>query len=261
MKHVSYACVADKSSSAQAALKKLKKEYRFLDVKKDRERVKAIVVLGGDGFMLQTMHRFLDWNVPLYGMNRGTMGFLMNDFSTENLRDRVREAQGFKLYPLKMYARTMSGQEHTALAFNEVSLLRETRQAAKIRVTVDHVVRLEEMVCDGVLVSTPAGSTAYNFSANGPVIPIEANVLALTPISVFRPRRWKGALVPHTATVHFEILQSNKRPVSAVADFTEVRDVESVEISEHRRRRITLLFDAARSLQERIIKEQFMIEE
>jgi NAD+ kinase len=254
-----FVCVADTTPRAQEAYLKLLEQYRFLgESPSDLERARAIVVLGGDGFMLQTLHRYMEYHLPFYGMNCGTMGFLMNQFRTNALRSRVREAHHTSLYPLQMFARTLSGKTHRALAINEVSLLRETRQAAKIQVMVDHVVRIPEMVCDGVLVATPAGSTAYNFSAGGPIIPMGANVLALTPLSVFRPRLWKGALIPHTASVHFTVREADKRPVSAVADFTEVRDVESVEVSEYRQQKITLLFDPERNLRERVTEEQFM---
>lgn len=258
IKKTVFACLADSSEKSQDAYRQLIAHYSFLDLEKESNKVEAIIVLGGDGFMLQMLHDYMDLGIPFYGMNCGTYGQLMNDFNADELRYRVRHAHGATLFPLQMFARTVKGKTHKALAFNEVSLLRETRQAAKICVTVDHVVRIREMVCDGVMVATPAGSTAYNMSAGGPIVPLGANVLALTPISVFRPRRWRGALIPNTASVHFDILYPHKRPVSAVADFTEIRDVESVEVSEYRKTKVTLLFDPERNLEERVIKEQFL---
>mgnify|MGYP005809644185 CR=1 FL=1 len=218
-----------------------------------------MVALGGDGFMLETVHRVLDRNIPVYGMNRGSVGFLMNPFSEDGLEDRLASAQAAVLYPLRMHAVTRAGAVEEALAFNEVSLLRQLRQTAKIRITVDGRVRLPELACDGVLISTPAGSTAYNLSAHGPIVPLSANLLPLTPISAFRPRRWRGALLPSTAEVLFEVLESEKRPTSAVADFTEVRDVASVAVNEDRTVSVTLLFDPDQGLSERIIAEQFTV--
>lgn len=258
MKYATIGCVADETEKAQAALAELSVRYEFMDMSKKKTRPEVLVVLGGDGFMLQTLHRYMDKGVPIYGMNCGTVGFLMNSYSPYHLVERIENARTSTLYPLRMYARSINGRESEMLAINEVSLLRETRQAAKIRVTVDHVVRVPEMVCDGVLVSTPAGSTAYNFSAGGPILPLSANVLSLTPLGPFRPRRWRGALLPHMSSIYFEILEPDKRPVSAVADFTEVRDVVSVSIHEHRNSGLNLLFDPEHNLEERIIKEQFM---
>jgi NAD+ kinase len=217
----------------------------------------VIVALGGDGFMLETLHRVLSRNVPVYGMNCGSVGFLMNTFSEDNLPERLANGQEAVLHPLRMYAVTVTGAVEEALALNEVSLLRQLRQGAKIRITVDGRVRLPELMCDGVLVSTPAGSTAYNLSAHGPIVPLSANLLPLTPISAFRPRRWRGALLPSTAEVLFEVLETEKRPVAAVADFTEVRDVVSVAVSEDRSVGVTVLFDPDQGLSERIIAEQF----
>ena len=202
-----------------------------------------VVCLGGDGFMLETLHRTLSRDVPVYGMNCGSVGFLMNAFLEADLPERLARAQEVVLHPLRMHAITRTGAVEEALALNEVSLLRQLRQTAKIRITIDGRVRLAELVCDGVLVSTPAGSTAYNLSAHGPIVPLSANLLPLTPISAFRPRRWRGALLPSTADVVFEILERDKRPVSAVADFTEVRDVASVAVSEDRTVKTTILFD------------------
>lgn len=221
----------------------------------------AVVCLGGDGFMLETLHRIMSDHAttPVYGMNCGSVGFLMNAFAEDDLPARLGRAQAAVLHPLRMHAVTQTGAVEEALALNEVSLLRQLRQAAKIRITVDGRIRLPELVCDGVLVSTPAGSTAYNLSAHGPIVPLSANLLPLTPISAFRPRRWRGALLPSTADVLFEILELDKRPVAAVADFTEVRNVASVAISEDRSVVTTILFDPEQGLSERIIAEQFTV--
>jgi NAD+ kinase len=223
------------------------------------EKASAVVPLGGDGFMLETIHRVLPLNLPVYGMNCGSVGFLMNTFSEDALRERLLSAQEAVLYPLRMRAVNASGETREALAFNEVSLLRQLRQTSKIRVTVDGRVRLPELMCDGIIISTPAGSTAYNLSAHGTIVPLSANLLPLTPISAFRPRRWRGALLPSTAQVLFEVIESDKRPTAAVADFTEVRDVLSVSVSEDRSLNITVLFDPDRALSERIIAEQFTV--
>ena len=219
----------------------------------------VVVALGGDGFMLETIHQMVDLNLPVYGMNRGSVGFLMNNYSEDDLPGRLSRAQAAELHPLRMHAVTATGAVEEALAFNEVSLLRQLRQASKIRISVDGRVRLEELSCDGVLISTPAGSSAYNLSAHGPIIPLSANLLPLTPISAFRPRRWRGALLPSTADVLFEVLEADKRPTAAVADFTEVRDVVSVAVSEDRSVSVTVLFDPDRGLSERIIAEQFTV--
>ena len=223
------------------------------------EQAAAIVALGGDGGMLETQHRWLGHNIPVYGMNCGSVGFLMNEFREERLEERLAEAQAAVLHPLRMRASTEIGGTAEALAINEVSLLRETRQAAKVRILVDGKVRLPELICDGVLVATPAGSTAYNLSAHGPIVPLGANLMPLTPISAFRPRRWRGALLPGEAAVVFEILEAEKRPVAAVADYTEVRDVRRVEVREDRSIALTLLFDPDHGLSERIIAEQFTV--
>lgn len=223
----------------------------------DLDRATTIVALGGDGFMLETQHRLLGTNRAVYGMNCGSVGFLMNEYREEGLPDRIAASIPSELHPLRMHATTVIGGEAEALAINEVSLLREQRQAAKLRITVDGTVRLPELICDGVLVSTPAGSTAYNLSAHGPIVPLSANLLPLTPISAFRPRRWRGALLPGQSDVLFEVLEPEKRPVAAVADYTEVRDVLTVRVREDRSVSLTLLFDADHSLSERIIAEQF----
>ena len=221
------------------------------------DRAEVVVALGGDGFLLETLHRTLARPVPVYGMNRGSVGFLLNEFSEDGLLDRVARAQQVMLHPLRMLATGVNGECVEGLAINEVSLLRETRQAAKLRITVDGIVRLPELICDGCLVSTPAGSTAYNLSAHGPILPLGSSIMALTPISAFRPRRWRGALLPQSARIVFEVLESAKRPVSAVGDFTEVRDVAKVEVREDRNVSLTLLFDPEHNLEERILKEQF----
>jgi len=223
------------------------------------EDAQVIVALGGDGFMLETLHDQIGTPKPIYGMNRGSVGFLMNEYSEDALLERINLAERAVIHPLRMTALDVHGQEHKALAINEVSLLRQTRQTAKLRISIDGKVRLNELSCDGALVATPAGSTAYNLSAHGPIIPLDAKVLALTPISAFRPRRWRGALLAHTAKVSFEILEADKRPVSAVADNFEVRDVLEVHVAEARDISMHMLFDAGRSLEERVLAEQFSV--
>jgi NAD+ kinase len=207
--------------------------------------------------MLETLHRNLAMRRPIYGMNRGSVGFLMNDYREDQLLERIAAAEQAIIHPLRMMAIDSQGARHQALAINDVSLLRETRQTAKLRIIIDGRPRLEELICDGALVSTPAGSTAYNLSAHGPIIPIDAQVLALTPISAFRPRRWRGALLSHKAKVTFQILEADKRPVSAVADNFEVRGVVEVQVLEDRSISMAMLFDAGRSLEERVLAEQF----
>jgi NAD+ kinase len=248
------AFVAAPTPDAQAALADLRRSHASVPV----SEATVVVALGGDGFMLETIHAGLAGDIPVFGMNRGSVGFLMNEYHSENLPLRLAAAQAVRLHPLHMRAVTTGGQVIEAAAFNEVSLLRETRQAAKFRVLVDGVLRMNELVCDGLIVTTPAGSTAYNLSANGPILPLGCDLLALTPLSPFRPRRWRGALLPHRAQVTLEILEADKRPVSAVADFTEARDVARVEIMENRNIARTLLFDPEHNLEERILKEQFL---
>jgi NAD+ kinase len=216
------------------------------------------VALGGDGFMLETLHKHMARAAPIYGMNRGTIGFMMNDYIEDDLPSRIARSPGVVLHPLRMVARRAGADAVDALAVNEVSLLRETRQTAKLRISIDGVVRMEELICDGALVATPAGSTAYNLSVGGPIIPLGSNLLAVTPISAFRPRRWRGALLPHRARVKIEVLETEKRPVSAVADSTEVREVTEVEVVEDRSISLTLLFDPEHALEERVLKEQFL---
>jgi len=248
------AFVAADSEPAQTALRRLRKRYGTAPP----ETADVIVTLGGDGTMLETLHRYIDRDVPFYGMNRGTVGFLLNEFRETGLRQRLEAASPVTLHPLRMVARTVDGTETEAIAINEVSLLRESRQAAKLRIRIDRKVRLAELVCDGVLVATPAGSTAYNLSAHGPIIPVGAGLLALTPISAFRPRRWRGALLPASSRITIQIVEPTKRPVSAVADYTEVRDVREVRVREARDIRLNLLFDSEHNLEERILHEQFV---
>jgi NAD+ kinase len=217
----------------------------------------CIVSLGGDGLMLEIQHRYMGRNIPVYGMNRGTVGFLLNEYDEEDLAERIATAYSQTLHPLKMTATRQTGDVVEALTMNEVSMLRQTRQAAKLRVTVDGVARIAELTCDGILVATPAGSTAYNLSVGGPIIPLDSNLMALSPISAFRPRRWRGALLTNTAHLEIEVLEPTKRPVSAVSGVTEVREVKTVEIVEDRHTCYTILFDPHHTLQERILKEQF----
>ena len=217
----------------------------------------VVVALGGDGFMLETLHGAIATGKPVYGMNRGSVGFLLNDYDEERLLERIAAAEQAVIHPLAMDVLDVAGHRSRALAINEVSLFRQTFQTAKLRIMIDGKVRLAELACDGALVSTPAGSTAYNLSAHGPIIPLSANVLALTPISAFRPRRWRGALLSHGARVAVDVLEPDRRPVSAAADNVEVRDVARVDIAEDRSVSLTLLFDAGRSLEERVLAEQF----
>jgi NAD+ kinase len=217
----------------------------------------VIVALGGDGLMLQTLHRFMKSGKAIYGMHRGTVGFLMNDFAEDDLPERLSRAETTLIHPLLMRARDADGNQHEAHAINEVSLFRQTYQAAWLRIMVDGKERLPQLVADGVMVATPAGSTAYNLSAQGPIIPINAPLLAVTPISPFRPRRWRGALLPDSARVQIDVLEADKRPVAAVADHDEVRAVKSVEVMMDRTISIPMLFDPGHSLDERILREQF----
>ncbi len=244
--------VAANVPDAHAALRIMQRKHEDAGA----EKADIVVALGGDGFMLQTLHNFLSRKKPIYGMNLGSVGFLMNEYREDDLEKRLEAAESAVIHPLRMSAESTTGKTD-ALAFNEVSLLRQTRQAAKVRILVDEKVRTAELICDGVLVSTPAGSTAYNLSAHGPILPIDADLLALTPISAFRPRRWRGALLSHRARVRFEILEAVKRPVSAVADDLEVRDITAVDVAEDRSVSMTMLFDAGHSLDERILAEQF----
>ncbi len=249
------AFVAASSPKAQASRARLIARYGNSPM----ADAQVIVALGGDGYLLETLHAIIGRHVPVFGMNCGSVGFLMNGFAEDDLPQRLADAQAAVLHPLRMHAVTQAGAVEEALALNEVSLLRQGRQAAKIRITVDGRVRVAELICDGVLIATPAGSTAYNLSAHGPIVPLSANLLPLTPISAFRPRRWRGALLPSTADVLFEVLELDKRPVAAVADAFEVRDVASVAVSEDRSIEWTVLFDPDMALSERIIAEQFTV--
>ena len=245
--------VASRAKEAQEGLALLKKRYKNVPPNKGD----VIVALGGDGFVLETLHKYMNRDVPIFGMNRGTIGFLMNEFREEKLLERISAAQEVPLRPLEMIA-MRKGRRKIALAINEVSLLRETRQAAKIRISVDGVVRIPELICDGILLSTPAGSTAYNLSAHGPIIPIGADILALTPISAFRPRRWRGALLSDRSTVTLDVLDSDFRPVSASADSAEVRRVTRVVVEQADDITINLLYDPGFSLSDRATREQFV---
>lgn len=218
-----------------------------------------VVVLGGDGYLLHILHEAMRASAPkpVFGMNRGTIGFMMNDWQPDDLPARLAAALPFTLHPLLMTATTVAGDVVTSPAINEVSLLRETRQAAKIGITIDGKVRMEELICDGVLVATPAGSTAYNLSAHGPILPLQSDLLALTPISPFRPRRWRGALLPQSSTIEFTVNEADKRPVSAVADQLEVRDVATVSVVTDKSITLTLMFDPDYALDDRIVSEQF----
>lgn len=247
------AFVASDSPEAQSALTKLVALYG----NRKPKDADAIVALGGDGLMLQTLHRHMNGHIPIFGMNCGSVGFLMNEYREDNLHERLAHAEVSRIHPLSMIATDSSGKAHKALAINEVSLFRETAQAAKLRISIDGTVRLDELICDGVLVATPAGSTAYNLSAHGPIVPINAPLLALTPISPFRPRRWRGALLPNKARITIEVLETPKRPVSAVADHFETRSVVRVEIEKARQIELYMMCDPDHSLDERILTEQF----
>jgi len=246
--------LASETEVAQEALAKMTAAYGNVPLAK----AEVIVALGGDGFMLQTLHGTQATELPVYGMNCGTIGFLMNEYGEEALPERLAEAEEEVINPLAMRAETAGGHRREALAINEVSLLRAGPQAAKLRITVDGKVRMEELVCDGALLSTPAGSTAYNYSAHGPILPIGAEVLALTPMAAFRPRRWRGALLPKTAVVRFDVLDPAKRPVMADADGQSVRDVVAVEIRSEDAIRHRILFDPGHGLEERLTREQFI---
>ena len=222
-----------------------------------RDECDVIIALGVHGFMLVAIKSDLDLNLPIFGLNFVSVGFLMNALNDEELIERINLSQSIDIAPLKMTANTSDNKVHTGIAINEVSLLRETRQAAKLKITIDNKTRLDELICDGILLSTPSGSTAYNLSAHGPILPINADVLALTPISAFRPRRWRGAIIENSSQVEFEILESEKRPVSAVADNVEVRDVIKVSIAQDQEHKVKILFDAKHSFEERILNEQF----
>jgi NAD+ kinase len=247
------AFVASEVAEAREALARLTERYGSVEARK----ADAIVALGGDGLMLQTLHRYMNDRMPIYGMNRGSVGFLMNEYREDGLLERLAEAEISRVHPLAMVAYDTQGKASKSLAINEVSLFRETFQAAKLRISIDGKVRMEELICDGVLVATPAGSTAYNLSAHGPILPINAPLLTLTPISPFRPRRWRGALLPNKARISVAALEHEKRPVSAVADAHEQRNVVRVEIEQARTIDLFMMFDPGHSLDERILAEQF----
>ncbi len=247
---------ASDTDEGQSALKKLTQKYTPHEI----EDADIAIVLGGDGTMLETLHKLHNSNcdIPVYGLNCGSVGFLLNPYSSEDLMNKISHAKTINIYPLKLSCVAEDGNAKDVIAFNEISLLRETRQAAKLKIIVNDVIRIEELVCDGILLATPAGSTAYNLSANGPILPISANLLALTPISAFRPRRWRGALLPSESCVEIHVHHPQKRPVSATADSKEFRDVKSVKISQSDKFSKTLLFDPDHNLGERILKEQFL---
>jgi NAD+ kinase len=254
MPHPAIAFVAARSAEAESARRHLARRYRAVAP----ERADVVVALGGDGFMLETLHWAMNRPLAVYGMNRGSVGFLMNEYRVDGLYRRLARAERATLRPLEMRAVTRGGRVRLAVAINEVSLLRQARQTAKIRVAINGTPRLAELVCDGVMVATPAGSTAYNLSAHGSILPIGAGVLALTPISPFRPRRWRGALLPQSSVVRFDVVEAAKRPVAAVADSFEVRDVATVEVRQSPSHSCTLMFDAGHNLEERILREQFL---
>jgi NAD+ kinase len=261
MKFNKIGILSDESKSAQGAKQQLIEKFQFIEVtdKIHLKNVDALVAVGGDGFMLHTLHNHIDDGLPIYGINKGTVGFLMNDYSETNLIERINSAVDSRIHPLKMVCKCVDGKTKEALAINEVSILRTTGQAAKIQINIDNTTHLDELVCDGVLLATPAGSSAYNYSNGGMILPISSNLLSLTPISPFRPRRWRGALLPKTAKVRFEVLKYAKRPVKAVADNFEIDDVKSVEISLDESKIIHLLFDSGHSLEDRIMREMFEI--
>jgi NAD+ kinase len=247
------AFVASPKPEARDALLVMRQRYGTIK----EQDADVIVALGGDGLMLETLRRHMDDGIPVFGLNQGTVGFLMNDYKEADLPDRIAAAKASIIHPLRMSTVQIDGQSHDQVAINEVSLLRQTHQTARLRILVDGAERLAEIICDGAMVATPAGSTAYNLSAHGPILPLGCGLLALTPISVFRPRRWRGALLRRESEVEFEVLDPDLRPVAASADSQEVRNVASVRIKEDRSRSMVMLFDPDRSLDERILAEQF----
>ena len=245
--------IVDYTKISKESSNRIQSTYKFFSL----SEADAIVVLGGDGFMLDILKQYQDLDLPFYGINKGTVGFLMNQNQNENLLNKLNQAEETIIHPLKMHAKKIDGSEEDHLAINEISILRSGSQAAKLKIVVDNLVRLEELVCDGALVSTPAGSTAYNYSAHGPILPIDSNILALTAMAAFRPRRWRGALIPSNAKIEFFIKDSKKRPVSAYADSKEVKNISSVKIESEDDVYYKLLFDKGHGLQERILREQF----
>lgn len=252
-KPLKLAFLSGNTSKASNAQKKLIAKYG----NHDPMSADVVVALGGDGVMLQTQHQFMNSGIPVYGMNKGSVGFLMNKYKLDDLEERIEKAVSNRIHPLKMTAIDGEGEEHTALAINEVSLLRQSYQAASLKISIDDKVRLQSLICDGLLLATPAGSTAYNLSAHGPILPLGAPLLALTPVSPFRPRRWRGALIPNSAVVEISVNRPDKRPVNAVADHQEVKSVRKVTIREDRDSTGILLFDPEHSWDERILTEQF----
>ena len=246
--------IASENPEAKEALKGLIKRYDQAKL----ELSDVIIAIGGDGMLLKALRNSIEKNKPVFGLNKGNVGFLMNELSFYNLENRIQTARKVKMHPLFMSAHKINGNIFTELAVNEVSILRQTHQAAHLKITVDKKERLNELVCDGILVSTPIGSTAYNLSARGPIIPLNANILALTPISSFRPRRWRGALLPQRVKIRIEVLNYDTRPVSATADNVEARDIKYIEISTDKTKKLTILHDSDHSLDERIMKEQFL---
>jgi len=254
MSYEKIAFIANGTDRATSAKKRLAHVYGNYPV----AEADVIVTLGGDGFMLNTLEKYMDIDTPIYGLNRGSIGFLMNEFKEEDLIDRLSQAEMAIIHPLDMTAIDHEGKTYQSIAINEVSFLRQTFQAAKLRISVDGHVRLEELICDGIIVATPAGSTAYNLSAQGPILPISSRLLALTPISAFRPRGWRGAILPSEAVIRIEVLEPEKRPVSAAAAHnSEIRHVIDVEVKEKRSVSINMLFDKGHSLEERVLREQF----
>ena len=246
--------ISSENPEAKQALNHLIKHYKQSDI----NDCDVIIAVGGDGMLLKALRYSIEFNVPVFGLNKGNVGFLMNELSINDLDERVRNANKVDMHPLKMKAQKLNGVNIEETAVNEVSLSRQTHQAAHLKVKIDEKERLNELVCDGILVSTPIGSTAYNLSAHGPIIPLNANILALTPISAFRPRRWRGALLPENVKINIDILDLKKRPVSATADNIEVRNIKNIEISADKTKTLTMLHDKGHSLDERIMKEQFL---
>jgi NAD+ kinase len=259
MQYKKIAIIANNTAKAQNILKEINKYYNFLQLKdlSMKPEVDLLIILGGDGFMLHCLHQIIDFNIPIYGINCGTVGFLLNDYNLENLPERIKQSELTITHPLEMHAFSTVGEEISKLAINEVSVFRNSSQAAKIQVSIDGRIRLNELIADGILVSTPAGSSAYNYSVNGPILPIGSEILALTPISPFRPKKWSGAVLPSSAVITLDILDCNLRSVNVVADFLEFKDINSVTIFENRKKSIKLLFDHNHSLKERILREQF----
>ncbi|MFM7083468.1 MAG: NAD kinase [Hyphomicrobium sp.] len=256
-KFTKIAFIASEVPEAREAQKRLSDLYP--NINDEPQKADVIVALGGDGLMLQTLHNYMTSGVPIYGMNRGSVGFLMNEFHEECLIERLTAAKISRLHPLVMTAYDAQGKESEGLAINEVSLFRQTHQAAKLNISVDGTDRMEELICDGIMVATPAGSTAYNLSAHGPILPLDAKLLALTPISAFRPRRWRGALLPDRAEISILVREPDKRPVSAVADNVETRNVVRVDIRQSKDIELHMMFDPGHSLDERVITEQFRL--